>query len=56
MHAHIQILAAGVRCKLSVPSMVVGVLRVGADENDLADVACVDAALGLCVGIVKSGA
>ena len=55
MHAHIQILAAGVRCKLErTLDGGAGVLRVGADENDLADVACIDAALGLCVGIIKA--
>mgnify|MGYP005856462583 CR=1 FL=1 len=55
MYAHIEVLTAGVRCKLErTLDGGAGVLRVGADENDLADVAVVDLALCLSIGLVEA--
>ena len=55
MYAHIKVLTAGVRCKLE--GRLDGgtrVLRVGANQNNLADIAVVNLALCLGVGLVKA--
>ena len=55
MYAHIEVLTAGVRCKLE--GRLDGgtrVLRVGANQNNLADIAVVNLALCLGVGLVKA--
>ena len=55
MYAHIEVLTAGVRCKLE--GRLDGgtrVLRVGANQNNLADIAVVNLALCLGVGLVEA--
>ena len=55
MYAHIEVLTTGVRCELQ--SGLDGgtrVLRVGTNQNDLADVAVVDLALCLSIGLVEA--
>lgn len=55
MYAHIEVLTAGVRCKLE--GRLDGgtrVLRVGANQNNLADIAVVNLALCLGVRLVKA--
>ena len=55
MYAHIEVLTAGVRCKLEGGlDSGARVLRVGTNQNYLADIAVVDLALCLGVGLVKA--
>ena len=55
MYAHIEVLAAGVRSELECGlDGGTRVLCIGANQNDLADVAVVDFALCLSVGLVEA--